>query len=563
MQAIHTKDEQSVRDMSPEFEPEDIVAFLVEQNRISVEDAERVKQLVFNTEANWGEIFDRLGLLTQKDWLALVAQFLDLPFYNFENAQHSSPINERVSLGFLRSRKVYPLNNGPNKLSLVTADPWDGYTLQAIKLVLNADNLKIYLATSHEIELALNLLEEQREDADGTISFVGNLDDAQYLLEMANEAPTIRAVDSIFSQAFQAKATDIHIEPMPDRGRLRFRVNGVLREGESISQEQYQGVISRIKILCDMDIAERRRPQDGRMNQRFQGRTFDIRAATLPTIHGETIAMRILIHDAGLISLERLNMLPEVKSLMDWGLMQRNGLIIITGPTGSGKTTTLHSALSSLNDIGKKILTAENPVEIRLEGALQVEARKEIELDFKTILKSFLRHDPDILMIGEIRDGETTQVAIQAALTGRLVFSTLHTNSAASAVSRLRDLGTDDYLIANVLRAVFAQRLIRSLCNTCAVSYQSVHGTQLATHIDGTVIEDTSKMRLPVGCNVCGNTGFGGQVPILEGVGKDTIHKILLNKEYEAPTLLSHGKKLTEDGITTSSELVRVLDTSM
>ena len=543
------------------YQPEEIAEHLVISNRMSSDDILRVKELVTKTQSTWGSVLDRLGILAQKDWIEIVSHFLGIPVFAAESFTRDEQVNDKISLDFLKNRVILPIEETPETIILVTSNPWDLYTIEALELACNC-NVQLRLATERDIEAILLRLEERVNDVNNSVSIVGNLDDAKYLLEMANDAPTIRTVDNIFSQAFQANATDIHVEPMADFGRIRFRVNGVLRTGGEIQKEIYQGVVSRLKILSDMDIAERRLPQDGRMNQRYQGRDFDIRVASIPTLHGESLALRVLAHDEGLVSLETIDMPSSVKNIADWALTQRNGLIVITGPTGSGKTTTLHSALSSLNDTGKKILTAENPVEIHLEGAIQVEARKEIDFDFASILKSFLRHDPDILMIGEIRDSETAQIAIQAALTGRLVFTTLHTNSAISAISRLTDLGIEPFYISSVLKASIAQRLVRVLCS-CSVPYQSLYGSMPVKHMDGSIIEDTSKMRSPIGCKICGHTGFSSRKAIFEAVGRDQINRILNKETLEFPTLLSHGKQIVEDGYTTAEELARILDTGM
>ncbi len=541
--------------------PEEIIGYLVALEKISKEDASRVESLVTATRSTWGSVLDRLGILTQKDWIEIVSEVLSLQLFDLTSFHDKEQISDRISLDFLKSRLILPLALSKDSPVLVTANPWDLASIQAIELAFNC-SVEIQLATEREIEAVLSRLEEQFNNHSNAVSDIGNFDDAQNLLEMANEAPTIRAVEDIFDKALQSNATDIHIEPMANTGRVRFRINGVLSEGEQIPQNLYQGVISRIKILSDLDIAERRRPQDGRMGQRYQGRQFDIRVATLPTILGESMALRVLANNQELVSLESLKMPPWVQEIVDLALKQRNGLIVVTGPTGSGKTTTLHSALSSLNDVSKKILTAENPVEIRLAGAIQVEARKEIDLDFANILKSFLRHDPDILMIGEIRDTETAKVAIQAALTGRLVFSTLHTNSASSAISRLVDLGVEPFFISSVLRASLAQRLVRVLCS-CAVPYQSIHGSKPAMHMDGATIQDTSRMQVAQGCDACGNSGFSSQRAIFEVIGRDHIESILNNKSVEVQNLLNHGKQLVENGTTTADELARVLDTNM
>jgi general secretion pathway protein E len=344
--------------------------------------------------------------------------------------------------------------------------------------------------------------------------------DAARLRELAQEAPTIDFVNAVFAEALSRRASDVHVEPYEDRFLVRMRIDGVLSTARSAPRANFDAVCSRIKLLSGMDIGERRLPQDGRQSIRVSGQEIDLRVSTLPCSWGESIVLRLLGKTSRLPLLSELGVgAAQEKTLIELA-EQPNGVFLITGPTGSGKTTTIYRLLTHLNDGERKIITVEDPVELDLPGVIQVRVRSEIGLTFAAGLRSILRQDPDVIMIGEIRDPETARIAVQAALTGHLVISTVHTNSALAAVPRLLDLGIEDYLLADVLRGVAGQRLVRRLCSDCArpstVEEAKVHELAIPVHLRAVADREPAAWREPVGCPKCGQSGFRGRVGLYE-----------------------------------------------
>ena len=340
-------------------------------------------------------------------------------------------------------------------------------------------------------------------------------EDAERLKDLASEAPVIRLVNGIVSRAVETQASDIHIEPFEDRLRVRYRYDGVLHEAEAPPFRLAAAITSRIKIMSRLDIAERRLPQDGRIKLAVRGQEVDFRVSTIPSLHGETVVMRVLDRTAVAFDYAKLGLPPAVIGRLDAALSLPNGIVLVTGPTGSGKTTTLYAGLLSLNSVARKVVTVEDPVEYQLQGVNQIQVKPQIGLNFATLLRSILRQDPDVIMVGEIRDLETAQIAVQAALTGHLVLSTVHTNSAASTIARLRDMGLEDYLVTAVLRGVLAQRLVRRLCRECAQEADAAPEMVARFKLDR---GQPGPVRLwhAVGCAKCRGMGFRGRLAIAE-----------------------------------------------
>ena len=350
---------------------------------------------------------------------------------------------------------------------LAVADPLDPFT-QAAVAAATGRRVRLEVAVPIELEAALNRLYPEGDRAiAGAESDAPLEDDAERLKDLASEAPVIRLVNLLITRAVETQASDIHIEPFEDRLRVRYRYDGVLHEAEAPPRHLAAAITSRIKIMARLDIAERRMPQDGRIKMAVRGQDVDFRVSTIPSLHGETVVLRILDRTAVVFDYARLGLSPAVIRKLGSALELPNGIVLVTGPTGSGKTTTLYTGLLALNAVTRKIVTVEDPIEYQLQGINQIQVRAQIGLTFASLLRSILRQDPDVIMVGEIRDGETAQIAVQAALTGHLVLSTLHTNSAAAAVTRLRDMGVEDYLLTAVLRGIMAQRLVRRLCPDC------------------------------------------------------------------------------------------------
>jgi general secretion pathway protein E len=387
----------------------------------------------------------------------------------------------------------------------------------------------------------------------------------EHLRDMASEAPVIRLVNALLSRALESRASDIHIEPFENQLKVRYRIDGILHEIDPPPRQLKAAVISRLKILAQLNIAERRLPQDGRIKVKIGGKDVDLRISTIPTLYGESVVIRLLERSQIFTELESLGFSPDIYKSFNEMIYKPHGMILVTGPTGSGKSTTLYCALQKINDPTKKIITIEDPVEYQLNGVNQIHVKPQIGLTFANGLRSIVRQDPDIIMIGEIRDAETAGIAIQAALTGHLVFSTLHTNDAAGAVARLMEMGVEDYLLASALLGVLAQRLVRRLCIECRaqVPFQSSRVEEFSGYPPATVWE-------PIGCDACSGTGYLGRVGAYELLpATPEICKLIVQRS-DANRIrgmaISQGMRLlredgwqkVRDGVTTLAEVLRV-----
>ena len=397
--------------------------------------------------------------------------------------------------------------------------------------------------------------------------------DERTLRELAEDAPVIAFVNNLVAQAVEARASDVHLEPGEREFEVRLRIDGVLHRRQQVDMSRYPAVVSRIKLVAGLDIAERRLPQDGRISTRAAGVEIDIRVSTIPAVHGESVVMRLLPKQMADLSLERLGLRPTQLQLFRRWLDIPNGLVLVTGPTGSGKSTTLYSALAATNDFTRKIVTVEDPVEFRLPHVIQVQAQPDIGYTFARALRAFLRHDPDVIMVGEIRDRETAEIAIQSALTGHLVLATLHTNDAPSAITRLIDMGVEPFLVGAALRAVMAQRLVRRLCAHCAVdderptvvgdaAFACAQADALADGADAPVL---ARWRRPVGCPACGHTGFTGRVGLYEmmDVGPPLQHAIaqgLAMGELERMANEAGRRSLAQEGVLKAMQGISTMD---
>ena len=410
-----------------------------------------------------------LGLVAERDLAEMLAEKFGLQIVP-PQAYGTGPVaGNAVSPDFLRQVQAVPVADRNGAVEVAIGDPFDRYALDALQLALGRP-VAAKVGVISEIEAAI-----ERQYGNGAASLdrlpdgVGQreLDDIRHLRELASEAPIIRVVNRMISRALKHQASDIHVEPFEDSLKVRYRIDGVLREAEAPPAHSAAAVISRIKVLAGLNIAERRRPQDGRIRMRMEGREIDMRVSAVPTMHGESVVLRMLDRDRTPLDFEMLGFRGPVRESLDRLLGQPHGIVLVTGPTGSGKTTTLYAALQGFNAPTTKILTVEDPVEYQIEGVNQIPVRPQIGLDFAAVLRSVLRQDPDVIMVGEMRDLETARIAVQAALTGHKVFSTLHTNDAASSVTRLLDMGIEDYLVCSTVSGVVAQRLVRTLCADC------------------------------------------------------------------------------------------------
>ncbi|MDQ3205914.1 MAG: type II secretion system ATPase GspE [Pseudomonadota bacterium] len=452
-----------------------IVEALLAKGRLKDVDLARARRLQEETGGSLLALLGRLGLVSERDHAETVSAVLDLPLVSTKDAPELPPDGVALTPKFMKQFAVCPLAESDTAVDVLVADPQDPYTLEAVRLATGRQ-VRALVALRSEIDDLIERWYGQGRSAMGAIVETaegeGNdLDDVEHLRDLASEAPVIRLVNLVIQRAVELRASDIHIEPFENRLKVRYRVDGVLQEGESPPANLTAAVISRIKIMAKLNIAERRLPQDGRIMLRVQGKELDLRVSTVPTAHGESVVMRLLDRETVVLDFERLGFssqfLPQFQKVLD----QPHGILLVTGPTGSGKTTTLYTALSKLNTADVKIITVEDPVEYQIEGINQIQAKPQIGLDFAHALRSIVRQDPDIIMIGEMRDLETARIAIQSALTGHLVLSTLHTNNAAGGIARLLDMGVEDYLLTSTINGILAQRLVRRLEPTAAERY--------------------------------------------------------------------------------------------
>lgn len=509
----------------------------------------------------------RLGIVDQQVLATELGRVFDLPVATTWPSERVLP--DAISLRFMRERHVLPVAVKGDTLSVIVSDPSDEATLNALRLASGMD-LALSLGTDNQILSAIERLDEGRGTGEQSGSASAGEDD-DTLKDLALDAPVIDLVNRLFREASAARATDLHIEPARGYVIVRHRVDGLLEERERLGNELGRAAVSRLKILTNLNIAEKRLPQDGRARLRIAEREHDIRVATMPTIHGESIAIRFLSSNTQAPDINRLGLSPPDLAKLRQQIQHAHGMIVVTGPTGSGKTTTLAAVLGVLNDPRRKIVTIEDPVEYQVEGVNQVQIHSEIGLTFARTLRSLLRFDPDIIMVGEMRDAETASIGVNAALTGHLVLTTLHTNSAAGAVVRLLDLGVQAYLIASTLRCVIAQRLVRKLCIHCREPYEATPEllAQLPESAGASGYGNVTLYKA-CGCTYCGNTGFAGRAAIFEAMVIDDHVRRLIKPGVSADviahaarksgtaSMMADGFAKCREGLTTIEELGRV-----
>jgi general secretion pathway protein E len=510
--------------------------------------------------------------LSPSDFADEVARFAGLERVTLQELMAAPALNETFSQRFLREMTVFPYSAADGSAVLAVADPTDKAAQRAAEIVLR-QSVALKVASVEDLNVVLDrrLGEDSAEAADATSQLLPREDDIESLRDLASGAPVVRAVNDLLEKAVELRASDIHIEPFQAGLVVRMRVDGLLRPVTAPSGVLPQAVISRIKIIANLNIAERRLPQDGSARLRIGRADIDIRVAIMPMQHGESAVVRILPKDRNLLVIERLGFSSADEVKLRRLLKLPHGMIVVTGPTGSGKTTTLATVLSILNEPGRKILTIEDPVEYDLPGVNQAQVKPAIGLTFAAALRSFVRQDPDVIMVGEIRDNETAHVAIHAALTGHLVLTTLHTESAAAAVPRLLDLGVEGYLLRSTLRAVVAQRLVRQLCDRCKTP------RPLA---DADFAEDPRLAELgfragavlhaPCGCERCGGTGYRGRLGVFEVLELSDQVRALIGEKTDGhkideiairsgmTTMVGDGVAKCRAGLTSPSELLRV-----
>ena len=495
---------------------------LVQNNVVSPEQLQTALDLQKKTGQRVGRALVELGYVTEEQFLSYLGQQLQIPFVDLRRYNFDVTLIHRLRESYARRYRAIVLADQGAELLIGMADPMDIFATDELERILEQP---IQLALVKESEL-LNTLDLVYRRTEEIASFAEELDeeltDGQFDLDALSldvddsDAPVVKLLQSIFEDAVQVRASDIHIEPDENVLRIRQRVDGVLQEQVMKERRIAPALVLRLKLLSGLDISEKRLPQDGRFSLLVKGRKIDVRLSTMPIESGESVVMRLLDQTDGATDLNEVGM-PEEMLETFRGLIHRpHGLILVTGPTGSGKTTTLYGALQELNEIGKKIITVEDPVEYRLHRVNQVQVNPKIDLSFARVLRSALRQDPDILLVGEIRDTETAEIALRAAMTGHLVLSTLHTNDAVSSAMRLVDMGAEGFLAATALRAVVAQRLVRRLCDNCYEDHQldakdlAWVKSQLGDNAD------TTKIKKAVGCHRCNNSGYRGRIGVFE-----------------------------------------------
>jgi general secretion pathway protein E len=550
----------------------ELVDFLLTRGRLDAVHRERVLALRRERGESESVIITRLGMMGEREMAECLAEFLGLPLAGAADYPDTPCLADELPPDFLGRARALPLIDLPEGLALAMADPTDLYTIKAIGLAAGRPVLP-RVGVPSELAAALARLygigAGSPLRAHGAARVAAAADDVKRLSDLASDEPVIRYVNWLVAHAVSLRASDIHIEANPDRIVQRLRVDGMLRDIEPPPGGLYDRIVGRIKVMAALNIAERRLPQDGRFRMVVEGREIDLRISIVPTLHGESVVMRLLDRERAPLDLAELGFGAELRHAILKLLTMPSGMLLVTGPTGSGKTSTLYAALQILNTRDRKILTLEDPVEYQLPGANQIPVRPAIGLDFADMLRSLLRQDPDVLLIGEIRDLPTARIAAQASLTGHLLLSTLHTNDAASAVVRLLDMGLEDYLLASVLRGVLAQRLVRCLCRQCRESYAPPPAIVARFRLDA-LAEGEPRLYRAVGCAACGDTGYRGRTAIAELLLVDErFHPLILGRA-DTPALLAAARdggmiELRQDGlqkaiagITSLEEVLRV-----
>jgi general secretion pathway protein E len=530
---------------------------------IGPEDLDKALELQKERGEKIGKILVDLGFVAQRDVLAALAEQLGLPLVAIDGPPPALPETEALAPRFLRQSRCLPVGLNENGLTLAMADPLDFETLAAVR-GFTGMRVAPVLASEGEILEAIEKHYGQagRTETEADFGDTAGTEDLEHLRDMASEAPVIRMVNQTIASAVEKRASDIHIEPFEKTFRIRFRVDGVLYEQEPPPKEMKAALISRVKLMAKLNIAERRLPQDGRIKIKTLGREVDLRVSTLPTLYGESVVMRLLDRSAGeqFYDLRKLGFNDHMLQRMEFYTQLPHGIMFVTGPTGSGKSTTLYSALKRINGTERKIITIEDPVEYQMDGINQIHVNPQIGLTFASGLRHIVRQDPDVIMVGEVRDRETADVAIRSALTGHFVFSTLHTNDAPSAVTRLTDMGVENYLISSSVVSILAQRLVRKICAHCKQAGPrrlTPEGEEIGTFRGG-------------GCERCFGSGYAGRVGIFELMELNEELRKMITRNEDATVLTEcarrHGMRtLREDGwmkvaegVTTPEEVMRV-----
>jgi general secretion pathway protein E len=550
---------------------------LVDTGAIDRRTLDRARRVATETGGRLDQVLTQLGLISDRGLAEALAQLIAAPVVTAADYPETALCQDRLKAKFLRRARALPIAVSEDRAILAMADPLDLFTRNAVAAALGRP-VAVAVAVPIELEAAFERLYAELGEGDAAEMLDEVIpdaepaeEDAERLKDLASEAPVIRLVNQLIARAVETHASDVHLEPFPDRLRVRYRYDGVLHEVEPPPVRLQAAIISRIKIMARLDIAERRLPQDGRIKLTVRGHEIDFRVSTIPSLHGETVVLRVLDRTAVEFDYGKLGLPSDIRQGVERSLELPNGMVLVTGPTGSGKTTTLYTGLLKLNTVARKIVTVEDPIEYQLTGINQIQVKPQIGLNFASLLRSILRQDPDVIMIGEIRDLETAQIAVQAALTGHLVLSTLHTNSAAATMTRLRDMGLEDYLMTATLKAVLAQRLVRRLCPVCKTADAAPAALIERFGLERLAPGKAIAVYHPKGCPECRGTGFRGRraiaellVPnraidrlIFEGADDAAIERIAV--EQGMRPIFDSGLLAVLEGDTTIEEVVRCI----
>jgi general secretion pathway protein E len=547
-------------------------ALLVDGGKLSARDLERAMAARQEMGGTLQGVLVQLGIVSEIDVVQARARLLGVPYAPAEVFPDVPLEVPGLQPDFLATHACYPLRLEDGRLDVAMAAPENGFVLKALRLATGLA-VQPFIALPSDVERALAQPQAGSAGDEGEADDGDSGDFVEHLRDLASEAPVIRLVNAIIGRVIELRASDIHLEPFDDGLRVRYRVDGVIQASDVVPPKHGAAVSSRVKLLAHLDIAERRLPQDGRIRTRVKGRELDLRVSTVPTVHGESVVMRVLDRASVRFSLEQMGFEADTLARFNDLIARPHGILLVTGPTGSGKTTTLYAGLSKLDAASQKIITVEDPVEYQLEGINQIQVHPQIGLTFANALRSILRQDPDIIMIGEMRDGETAQIAVQSALTGHLVLSTLHTNTAAGAVIRLLDMGVEPYLITSSVNGVLSQRLVRTLCPHCREPHIPTPDL-LASSGLGRFLQPGASIYRARGCAQCRDSGYLGRTGIHELlVLDDALRRAILAGQDQTAlhahaassgmlTLYEDGLRKVAAGVTCLEELLRVTQES-
>ena len=542
---------------------------LIEAGILTIDQLEDALVLQKQKNKKLGELLIDEKILTEEQILGVLEYQLGIPYVDLNKYYIDPKAPKIISESLAKKHNLIPIGMNRGKLMLAMSDPLDMIATDDIRITTGLE-LDLVISSKNDIKKAINIYYDSTELAEKAVEEFKSQSDVQEIDDDIEDediinAPMVRLVNTIISQAVRSKASDIHIEPFEKNVRIRYRVDGELKEVMSPAKSTHSALVTRIKIMGKMDISEKRIPQDGRVETIIENHAIDMRISVLPTVYGEKIVIRLLDRNAIIVGKEELGFTPHNLELFDKIIKAPEGIILLTGPTGSGKTTTLYTILKELNQINKNIITVEDPVEYRLNGVNQVQVNTKAGLTFASGLRSILRQDPDIVMVGEIRDAETAQIATRAAITGHLVLSTLHTNDTASSISRLIDMGIETYMVSSSVMGIIAQRLVKKICTKCKEAYEA---TDEELHFLG--INEKVTLHKGRGCNACSGTGYSGRTAIHEVLVMDREIRNLINEKKSVDeikdkarskglkTLNESCKELVLSGITTMEQLIKI-----